>query len=41
MAKYGKKVKSTRVKREKGMLYYVKGDPLEIWASPMKGRTKR
>ena len=36
MPKYGKKVLSTKIKREKGMLYYVVGDPLEIWVSPMK-----
>ena len=40
MSKYGKKVKNVNVEREKGMLYYVKGNPLEVWKSPMKGRKR-
>ena len=33
-----KRVIDLGVPRKTGVLYYVKGDPLEVWESPMKGR---
>ena len=33
-----KRVIDLEIPRKTGVLYYVKGDPLEVWESPMKGR---
>ena len=29
------KIKTTEIMRKKGKLYYLKGDPLEIWETDM------
>ena len=33
--KMGEKIAETEIPREKGYLYFTKGDPLEIWKAKM------
>lgn len=40
--KMGEKIAETDIKREEGFLYFLKGNPLEIWKAKMgRGRKKK
>ena len=36
-----KRVIDLGIPRKTGVLYYVKGDPLEVWEAPMKRKGKK